>query len=173
MPRTNAPKPQALFAEAGLETNATSEAEPLSHQGSAPRRTREAVWTSLKPTGVGLREDTDARLTAAWEQTRLGLQETFEAAINAYCTKLKIPKTMKPDSDLKVPRNPDLVPGVPSEHATRKVVVRLTANTKARLVAGCKKEKMGGLDFVNDALNDYFDDLGIPDADDLRVPAEG
>ncbi|MER6171292.1 hypothetical protein [Streptosporangium sp. NPDC001681] len=135
-------------------------------------RHREAVWTKLKSTGAYIRADTDTRLTAAWEQTGLGLQETFEAALNAYCSKLNVPQTMKPDSDLKVPRNPDLVPGVPNEYATRQVVVRLQPNTKARLVAGCKQEQLGGTDFVNDALNDYFDDLGIPAADKLG-PAAG
>jgi hypothetical protein len=132
----------------------------------APQRSRQPVWTKLKPTKAYLLEDTDARLTTACESHGIGLQDVFEAAINSYCDTLNppIPEQMPEDSDLSVPRDPDFVPGVSRDRTTRQVVVRLTSNTKARLVAGCKQERLGGTDFANDALNHYFDQLGIPDA---------
>jgi hypothetical protein len=165
--RDNTALPQALFTEPDLEV-ALPKAEPLpQRRGAIPQRNRVPVWTALKKTGVRLLKDTDTRLTAACHETQMGLQETMEAAINAYCTKMKIPKTMKDDSDLKVPRDPDFVPGVPLGQDTRQIVVRLQANTRARFVAGCKKEKLGGQGFANDALNFYFDALGIPAAADL------
>ncbi|WP_440063889.1 hypothetical protein [Streptosporangium sp. OZ121] len=163
MPRTKASAPQ---------TSAASESEPLPRQRPAQIRHREAVWTKLKQTGAHLREDTDARLTAFWEQTQRSLQDTFEDAINAYCDKLRIPKTMKPDSELAIPRNPGLVPAEPNGYTTRKIGVRLQPNTRARLVAACKKEQLGGTDLFNDALNDYFDKLGIPTVDRLGPAAE-
>ncbi|WP_433426234.1 hypothetical protein ACQP1V_43060 (plasmid) [Microtetraspora malaysiensis] len=171
--RRTTPPPQPLFLEADPESSASPtaktgspEAEPQSpRRQPAGIRSRKPVWTTLKPTIAHLLADVDARLTTACDQTGNGVQWTFEAAINGYCDVLvpPIPAEMPEDSDLQVPRDPNPgLPGTPKNEDTRKTVVRLKPNTRARLVAGCKQEQLGGKDFINDALSAYFDRLGIP-----------
>ncbi|WP_433355495.1 hypothetical protein ACQP25_16895 [Microtetraspora malaysiensis] len=136
-------------------------AEPQSARPS--RRIRKPTWTELKPTIAHLYTDIDERLTTALEATGMGLQETFEDAINIYCDALRppIPAEMHEDADLKVPRDPNQPPvGTPLDRPTAPpAVVRLQRNTRARLVAACKQGQMGGKAVINDAIEAYLDEL--------------
>ncbi|WP_424533705.1 hypothetical protein ACOZ38_25550 [Sphaerisporangium viridialbum] len=138
---------------------------PTSRPRKAPTRTRKPVWTTRKPTIAHLYEDINDRLNDALESTGFGLQDLFELAIDAYCNDLNppIPEQMPEDSDLKVPRNPNAdLPGTPSERVTvPPAVIRLMPNTRARLVAACKQEQLGGKDVINDALLAYLDRLDM------------
>ncbi|MFI9841598.1 hypothetical protein ACIHFD_31500 [Nonomuraea sp. NPDC051941] len=126
-------------------------------------------WTGLQPTIAHLFEDIDERLTHALKVTGEGLQETFETAINTYCDALQppVPGEMPEDADLKMPRDPNQPPpGTPTDRATAPpAVVRLTRNTRARLVAACHQEQMGGKAVINDAIEAYLDELGLDEVD--------
>ncbi|WP_214317106.1 hypothetical protein [Nonomuraea sediminis] len=139
-------------------------AEPQSAR-TGPRRTRKPQWTSLHPTIAHLYTDIDQRLTDGLETTGMGLQETFEAAINTYCDALEppIPAEMPEDADLKMPRDPnEPLPGTPIDRPTAPpAVVRLQRNTRARLVAACKQKQMGGKAVINDAIEAYLDELDL------------
>ncbi|MBB5140494.1 hypothetical protein HNP84_010262 [Thermocatellispora tengchongensis] len=96
----------------------------------------------------------------------MGLQDVFELAINTYCDALEppIPANMPADANLKVPRDPHQPPpGTPVDRPTVKpsAVVRLERNTRARLVAACEQEEMGGKAIINDAIEAYLDELNF------------
>ncbi|MEV0994347.1 hypothetical protein [Nonomuraea sp. NPDC050202] len=139
-------------------------AEPQSGR-TKPRGIRKRKWTELQPTIAHLYEDINERLTHALEVTEMGLQETFELAINTYCDALKplIPAEMPENADLKMPRDPfQPPPGTPRDRPTAPpAVVRLRRNTRARLVAACHQENMGGKAVINDAIEAYLDELGL------------
>src|SRR5690606_20886155 len=79
-----------------------------------------------------------------------------------------IPEEMPAGADLKLP--------FPAEYRMGgqefvRTTVRLTTNTRARLVAVAERIGLGGSETVVDALNAWFDDQGIPgeyDRDLLR-----
>ncbi|MFD8529475.1 hypothetical protein ACFV0L_18845 [Streptosporangium canum] len=157
MPRQPNPPQPSYSAPAQQPT-----AEPQS--GRKPsRRIRKPKWTELHPTITYLYEDINDRLTAALEVTGMGLQETFEAAIATYCDALQppIPAQMPEDADLKMPRDPNQPPpGTPLDRPTAPpAVVRLQRNTRARLVAACHQERMGGKAVINDVIEAYVDEL--------------
>ncbi|MGI5281728.1 hypothetical protein ACQEVF_59305 [Nonomuraea polychroma] len=163
MPRT--PKAsQPTFIEPDPAAAQQPTAEPQSAR-TGPRRGRKPQWTKLQPTIAHLYEDIDERLTAALETTGMGLQETFEEAINTYCDALRppIPAEMPEDADLKMPRDPNQPPpGTPVDRPTvAPAVVRLKRNTRARLVAACHQEQMGGKAVINDAIEAYLDELDL------------
>lgn len=148
MPR-NKPEPPRVPAK--------SSAESLTSRRATPARGRVATWTNLHNTGTRLDKATDDRLTKAAQRTGVGVQAIWETAINVYCDKLRIPKEMPEDAELKIP-----TPKKNNMGGGKLVMVRLTRNTRARLVEGCLREDLGGRPFISDALNDYFDDLDIP-----------
>ncbi|TMR92832.1 hypothetical protein [Nonomuraea basaltis] len=163
MPRT--PKaPQPTFTEPDPAALQQPTAGPQSAR-PGPRRGRKPQWTKLKPTIAHLYEDINDRLTDVIEATGMGLQETFEEAINTYCDALRppIPAEMPEDADLKLPRDPNQPPpGTPADRPTAPpAVVRLQPNTRARLVAACNQEKMGGKAVINDAIEAYLDELDM------------
>ncbi|MEV1170142.1 hypothetical protein [Nonomuraea sp. NPDC049784] len=144
-------------------------AEPQSGRGGS-RRIRSPKWTGLQPTIAHLYTDIDDRLTHALKITGEGLQETFEAAINTYCDALQppIPAEMPTDAEaLKMPRDPNQPPpGTPADRPTAPpAVVRLKPNTRARLVAACHQEQMGGKAVINDAIEAYLDELGLDEVE--------
>ncbi len=153
MPRQPKPSPDTIPQPTVPEPAQQPTAEPQSRR--TPRRIRKPKWTELHPTIAHLYTDLNDRLTAALEVTGMGLQETFEAAINTYCDALQppIPAQMPDDADLKIPRDPNQPPpGTPRDQPTAPpAVVRLQRNTRARLVAACKQEQMGGKAVLNDA----------------------
>ncbi|TMR87810.1 hypothetical protein [Nonomuraea basaltis] len=120
----------------------------------APARTKAVRWTDLINTGTRLDEDTIERLDDACQRTGLGVQGVWEEAINYYCDQLGIPAEMPPGSDMTVPR-----PSVPAAdpESLKLITARLTPNTRARLVAGCHLEELGGQEFIPAALNAWFD----------------
>ncbi|MGR6915355.1 hypothetical protein ACU635_14015 [[Actinomadura] parvosata] len=96
-------------------------------------------------------------MTKAHDRTGKGVRDIWEEAINAYCDKLGVPKEMPEDASLKIP-----APKKNNMSGGKLVMVRLDRNTRARLVEGCLREDLGGRPFISEALNDYFDSLGIP-----------
>lgn len=108
---------------------------------------------------------TDNRMTKAHDRTGKGVRDIREDAINSYCDKLGIPKEMPEDAELKIP-----APKKNNMGGGKLTMVRLTRNTRARLVEGCLREDLGGRPFISDALNDYFDDLGIPRPKEPQEP---
>ncbi|MFG3438395.1 hypothetical protein ACGF0J_14220 [Nonomuraea sp. NPDC047897] len=156
--------PQPAFLEPDAATAQQPTAQPQSAR-TAPRRIRKPKWTQLRPTVARLYTDIDERLTTALEATGMGPQETFELAINTYCDALQppIPPEMPQDADLKIPRDPNQPPpGTPADRPTAPAtVVRLKSNTRARLVAACHQEQMGGKALINDALEAYLDELDL------------
>ncbi|MFI6485252.1 hypothetical protein ACIBH1_45590 [Nonomuraea sp. NPDC050663] len=126
-------------------------------------RTRTARWTKLLQSAFTLTIDTDQRLSAAIAETGQGPQDIFQHVINQLCDDLAIPQQMHPDD----PVNPTARRRTSTwgEGLARvELVVRLDRNTKQRLAAACDKEEISRLELVETALNDYFDELGIPHA---------
>ncbi|MEU7911385.1 hypothetical protein [Microbispora bryophytorum] len=165
MPRQRKPTTplQLTFIEPGTAAAQPPAAEP--QPAREPRRIRKPKWTELHPTVAHLFTDIDERLTGALEATGLGLQDTFEVAINTYCDALRppIPAQMPDDADIRIPRDPNPpLPGTPLDRPTAKpAVVRLQRNTRARLVAACHQERMGGKALINDAIEAYLDELDV------------
>ncbi|MEU4546179.1 hypothetical protein [Nonomuraea dietziae] len=63
-----------------------------------------------------------------------------------------------PTSKCRDPNQP--LPGTPAGRlAAPTAVVRLQRNTRARLVAACHQEQMGGKAAINDAIEAYLDEL--------------
>jgi hypothetical protein len=124
---------------------------------SAPTRTKAVRWTDLVNTGTRLDEDTIERLDDACERTGLGVQGVWEEAINYYCNQLGIPAEMPPGSE----RDPLPRPSAPAADpdSLKLITARIAPNTRARLVAGCHMEEMGGQEFIPAALNAWFDHL--------------
>lgn len=138
-----------------------SKAKP---QSTRQRRSRAVQWTKRKPTIAHLYQEVDEALTRAIRKTGLGLQDTFEIAINQYCDRLQppIPAEMPEDADLAVPRDPNETPGAPLQDPTAPpAVVRLLPNTRARLVAACRQEVKGGKQVINEAITDYLAGLTL------------
>ncbi|GAA3722658.1 hypothetical protein GCM10022224_104390 [Nonomuraea antimicrobica] len=155
MPPRKRPDPRtAALTEQGEETSA----DPLTpRRTTAPTRGRVATWTTLRNTGTRLDDATNSRMTKAHDRAGKGVRDIWEEAINAYCDKLGVPQEMPEDAELKIP-----APKKNNMGGGKLIMVRLTRNTRARLVEGCLREDLGGRPFISDALNDYFDDLGIP-----------
>ncbi|MEU7891761.1 hypothetical protein AB0B45_02725 [Nonomuraea sp. NPDC049152] len=162
-PRSKPSQPTSVEPDSAATQQPT--AEPQSTR-PGPRRGRKPQWTKLKPTIAHLYQDINDRLTAALEINGMGLQETFEDAINTYCDALRppIPAEMPTDAKaLTMPRDPNQpLPGTPADRPTAPpAVVRLQPNTRARLVAACHQEQMGGKAVINDALEAYLDELDL------------
>jgi hypothetical protein len=155
MPRTSNRQP----ASAEQPTAEPQSARP------GPRRGRKPQWTKLKPTIAHLYVHINDRLTDALDDSEMGLQDTFEIAINTYCDALRppIPAKMPEDADQKLPRDPNQPPpGTPADQPTAPAaVVRLKPNTRARLVAACEQEQMGAKAVINDAIEAYLDELDM------------
>ncbi|WP_188194872.1 hypothetical protein [Nonomuraea sp. SYSU D8015] len=134
-------------------------AQPQTRSGPNPVRTRAVQWTKGINTGTRFDQDTIERMDLACARTGLGLQAVWEAAINWYCDRLGIPAEMPPGSEkAAIPR--------PSERAAEAgtlITVRITPNTRARLVAGCHRTGLGGREFIPQALNAWFDHLDETD----------
>jgi hypothetical protein len=130
-------------------------AEPRTRSG--PQRGKAATWTNRINTGSRLDEDTIERMNDAIHRTGLGLQGVWEQAINYYCDQIGIPAEMPPGSEReRIPRPSE--PLADPESLTL-ITVRLNPNTRARLVAGCHLEELGGQEFIPAALNAWFDHL--------------
>ncbi|MFI9553659.1 hypothetical protein [Nonomuraea endophytica] len=143
-------------AVASAEANAEPESVPAKRR--PPARGRVATWTNLKSTGARLNRATDWRLTKAAERTGQGVQDIWEAAINAYCDRLGIPQKMPDDASTKLP-SPERYQ---ERGGLKLVVVRLTHNTRARLAEACIRQYLGGGEGIVEALNEHFDEVGIP-----------
>ncbi|MEV6157903.1 hypothetical protein AB0L53_46950 [Nonomuraea sp. NPDC052129] len=122
-------------------------------------RVREVQWTNLHSTSARLDPDTDDRLTAAVNRTGQGIQGAWEEAINFFADQNGIPEEMPANADLELPS--------PAEYRTAghgfaRATVRLTTNTRARLAAVASRLGLGGSECIVEALNAWFDDLGIP-----------
>ncbi|SDJ53793.1 hypothetical protein SAMN05421869_1115 [Nonomuraea jiangxiensis] len=122
-------------------------------------RVREAQWVNLHVTSARLDQDTDERLSAAVERTGQGVQDIWEEAINFFADQNGIPEEMPANADVKLPS--------PTEYRTAgqdlvHTTVRLTTNTRARLAATASRLGLGGSECVVDALNAWFDELGVP-----------
>ncbi|GAB2918103.1 hypothetical protein ACFMQL_20185 [Nonomuraea fastidiosa] len=123
------------------------------------RRLREAQWVNLHVTTARLDPGTNNRLTAANEATGQNPQQIWEEAINFLATQNGIQEEMPPNAELRMP--------IPSEYRPAgqdwvKSAVRLTTNTRARLVATASRLNLSGSETVELALNTYFDEIGIP-----------
>lgn len=138
--------------------------QPKAEPQSGGRRIRQPKWTNLHPTIAHLYTETDERLTYALEATGDGLQETFEAVINTYCGDAAThPRGHARGRRHQAAARPQ---PVAARHTSRPghreaCVVRLKRNTRARLVAACKQEQMGGKAIVNDAIEAYLDELAV------------
>ncbi|MEW1847668.1 hypothetical protein AB0392_57750 [Nonomuraea angiospora] len=124
---------------------------------STPTRTKAVKWTDLVNTGTRLDEDTIDRMNDAIERTGLGLQGVWEEAITYYCDQLGIPAKM-PEGSEKDPIPRPSAPAADPESLTL-ITARITPNTRARLIAGCHQEELGGQEFIPAALNAWFDHL--------------
>ncbi|GAA4088352.1 hypothetical protein [Nonomuraea soli] len=128
------------------------------------RRTKQPVWTERISTGFRLTEEAEDRLTLANERTGLGPQQLVEAAINRSCDELGIPEQMPPGSDLKMPRHLPARTGEPGRQDRPLISIRLSRNTRARLVAAVDREQRYAYDVIEDMLTDYLDKLNAPPA---------
>ncbi|MFI7136189.1 hypothetical protein ACIBQ1_61845 [Nonomuraea sp. NPDC050153] len=124
---------------------------------STPTRTKAVKWTDLINTGTRLDPDTLERLDAACEITGLGVQGVWEEAITYYCDRLGIPAEM-PEGSEKEPIPRPSAPAADPESLTL-ITARIKPNTRARLIAGCHHEELGGQEFIPQALNAWFDHL--------------
>ncbi|GAA2830425.1 hypothetical protein GCM10020220_073160 [Nonomuraea rubra] len=170
MPR--APKPPQLNPSEDSAAGQQPPAEPQSTRRGGPRRLRAVRWTNLVPTTIYLYSDIDDRLTTALDDMGMGPQEAWELAINTYCDALQPPiPAVFPEpidkANLKVPRDPNPPPpGTPRDRPVAPgSVVRLKRNTRARLVAACHQEQMGGMAVLNDAMEAYLDELDLEQSD--------
>ncbi|MFB4284918.1 hypothetical protein ACBJ59_57290 [Nonomuraea sp. MTCD27] len=173
MPRT--PKPPqdsrpTLFDD--LTAEQPQKAEPQSSRRTGPRRVRAVRWTNLVPTTVYLYRALDDRLTEALEADGMGPQEAWELAINAYCDALQppiqaeFPEPIK-KSDISLPRDTSQPVGTPREGPVAPgATIRLKRNTRARLAAACKQERMGGMAALNDAMEAYLDERDLAKVDE-------
>ncbi|MGR6921232.1 hypothetical protein ACU635_43910 [[Actinomadura] parvosata] len=122
-----------------------------------PSRRKSLQWTDRINTGARLDEDTIARMDEVCEHTSLGVQDIWESAINYYCDQIGIPAELPPGTEReRIPRPSE--PAADPESLTL-ITVRLLPATRARLVAGCRQEGLGGQEFIPDALNAWFDHL--------------
>ncbi|WP_431928701.1 hypothetical protein [Nonomuraea jabiensis] len=154
MPRKEPNPRHVTFAEPDKAA-----AEPPAPRVRRPQRLREVQWTNLLTTSARLDPDTNDRLTAAVDHTGQGVQDIWEEAINFFADRTSIPEEMPAGADLKLPS--------PTEYRTagqglKHTTVRLTTNTRARLVAAASSLGLGGSESIIEALNAWFDELGIP-----------
>ncbi|MEV1167419.1 hypothetical protein [Nonomuraea sp. NPDC049784] len=154
MPRKEPSPRQVAFVEPG-----EAAAEPPAPRVRRPQRLREVQWTNLRTTSARLDADTNDRLTAAVGRTGQGVQDIWEEAVNFFADRTGIPEEMPAGADLKLPS--------PTEYRTagqdlKHTTVRLTTNTRARLAAAASSLGLGGSECIVEALNAWFDELGIP-----------
>ncbi|SDL75379.1 hypothetical protein SAMN05421874_128100 [Nonomuraea maritima] len=152
MPRKKSDPRTVAFVEPGK-----AQAEPQAPR--RPMRVREAQWTNLHTTSARLDSTTDDRLTAAVQRTGQGPQEIWEDAINFFSDRTGIPEEMPATADLKLPSPTEYRKGGQDLLQT---TVRLTTNTRARLAAAASRLGLGGAETIIEALNAWFDELGIP-----------
>ncbi|TMR99571.1 hypothetical protein [Nonomuraea basaltis] len=154
MPRKQPDTRSVVFVEPGKAA-----AEPQTSAQRRPMRLREAQWTNLHSTSARLDPDTDDRLTAAVKRTKQGIQDIWEEAINFFADQNGIQEEMPANANMELPS--------PAEYRTAgqdlaRATVRLTTNTRARLAAVASRLGLGGSECVVEALNAWFDELGIP-----------
>ncbi|WP_336214720.1 hypothetical protein [Nonomuraea sp. LPB2021202275-12-8] len=154
MPRKQSNPRSAEVVEPGKAA-----AEPQTPERRRPMRVREVQWTGLHSTSARLDPDTDDRLTVAVARTGLGLQGAWEEAINFFANQRGIQEEMPANANMELPS--------PAEYRTAgqdlaRATVRLTTNTRARLAAVASRLGLGGSECVVEALNAWFDELGIP-----------
>lgn len=153
MPRRNPGPRQVAFVEPNPA------AEPQTVPARRPLRVREQQWTNLHTTTARLDPGTDERLTHANKLTGQNPQQIWEEALNFFADQNGVPEEMPPNAELKLP----LPAGHrPAGHGLVKVAVRLTTNTRARLVAVATSLGLGGSECITEALNAWFDEIGIP-----------
>ncbi|MEV0307840.1 hypothetical protein [Nonomuraea fuscirosea] len=116
-------------------------------------------------TKVMIQHATSERLKREAKRLKRSAQSVMEESINRFASRHGVPETMPAGSPVTLPR-----PGRASTHGgTASATARLTENTRARLVAVCVQQSRTAAEVINEALDAFCDQTGMPRPDDREL----
>ncbi|GAA3144387.1 hypothetical protein GCM10010466_39380 [Planomonospora alba] len=166
-PPSDDPLRQPLFIAPGQTP------PPPSRTTRSPKRTKAPTWTEQRPLSIRMWPIAVDRLTVACEKTGLGRKGVIQAALTHYFDRIGVPTDVdvSPDRPRRDPPTRRPRKGVPKDERET-ITIRADPIVDARLTAACERTGLSPQGIYDDALDPYFDLLGIPVNPENRLPPE-
>ncbi|GGK90819.1 hypothetical protein Ppa06_57490 [Planomonospora parontospora subsp. parontospora] len=146
---------------------------PPSRSTRSPKRIKAPTWTGQRPLTIRMWPIAVDRLTVACEQTGLGRKGVIQDALTHYFDRIGVPTDLDigPDRPRRDPATRRPRKGVVKDERET-ITVRADPIIDARLTKACEMTGLSPQGIYDDALDPYFDLIGIPVNPENRLPSE-